>query len=317
MPDRVAEALARLDQLEPVLCAFHEVYRWFAPADPSLPLAGLPIAVKRGERRSHRSSLMALGCVPIGLTTTPDGTTPWQTWGRNSRGVTRNPWNLARTPGGSSAGSAVAVASGVVPLATGVDGAGSIRVPAAWCGVLGLKTTSSERAAVGVFTRDPSLLAIYLGTSEVSSPTAVWSSDLGFAAVDDEQAEIAWRAAAPLRPRPVDLVLRDPADDWFAGRCGPNPALDALFETTDLLLTPTTPGPPHGHDGPGARINTSLTWAFNLSGHPAISIPAGFDSDGLPVGLQAVARHGREADLVAAARAVLTSSAVEVAPSRP
>nr|WP_245848347.1 amidase family protein [Lentzea kentuckyensis] len=78
-----------------------------------------------------------------------------------------------------------------------------------------------------------------------------------------------------------------------------------MFETADLLLTPTAPGPPHGHDGPGARINTSLTWAFNLSGHPAISIPAGFDSAGLPVGLQAVARHGREADLVAAARAVL------------
>ena len=78
-----------------------------------------------------------------------------------------------------------------------------------------------------------------------------------------------------------------------------------VFETADLLLTPTTPGPPHGHDGPGARINTSLTWAFNLSGHPAISIPAGFDSCGLPVGLQAVARHGREADLLAAARAVL------------
>lgn len=317
MPDLVAEALARLARVEPVLRAFHEVFGTFAPVDPSLPLAGMPIAVKRGERRSHREALMALGCVPIGLTTTPDGTTPWQTWGRNSRGVTRNPWNLDRTPGGSSAGSAVAVAAGVVPLATGVDGAGSIRIPAAWCGVLGLKTTSSERAAVGVFTRDPELLAIYLGTSEVSSPSAVWSSDLGFAAVDEEQAEIAWRAAAPLRPKPVDLTLTDPAEDWFAGRCGPNPELDALFETTDLLLTPATPGPPHGHDGPGSRINTSLTWAFNLSGHPAISIPAGFDSGGLPVGLQAVARHGREVDLVAAARAVLTSSAVEVAPSHP
>jgi Asp-tRNA(Asn)/Glu-tRNA(Gln) amidotransferase A subunit family amidase len=315
MPDLVRAALARLDRVEPTLCAFHEVFRSFAPVDPSLPLAGMPIAVKRGERHSHREALMALGCVPIGLTTTPDGTTPWQTWGRNSRGVTRNPWNLDRTPGGSSAGSAVAVAAGIVPLATGVDGAGSIRIPAAWCGVLGLKTTSSERAAVGVFTRDVDLLAIYLGTSEISSPTAVWSADLGFASVDAEQAEIAWRAAAPLRPRAVDLVLRDPAEDWFVGRCGPNPELDALFEHTDLLLTPATPGPPHGHDGPGARINTALTWAFNLSGHPAISIPAGFDSAGLPVGLQAVARHGREVDLIAAARAVLTSSAVEVAPS--
>lgn len=251
---------------------------------------------------------MALGCVPIGLTTTPDGSTPWQTWGRNLRGVTRNPWNLDRTPGGSSAGSAVAVAAGVVPLATGVDGAGSIRIPAAWCGVLGLKTTASERAAVGVFTRDVDLLATYLGITGTTAPTSVWSPDLGFAEVDDEQAEIAWRAAAPLRPCPVPLSLRDPADDWHANRCGPNPALDDLFETADLLLTPATPGPPHGHDGPGTRVNTALTWAFNLSGHPALSIPAGFDSAGLPVGLQAVARHGREADLVAAARAVLGKS---------
>ncbi|MFD9704116.1 amidase family protein [Lentzea sp. NPDC059081] len=315
VPSAVEQALARLDSVEPQLCAFHEVYRTFAPIDPSLPLAGMPIAVKRGERKSHRESLMALGCVPIGLTTTPDGSTPWQTWGRNSRGVTRNPWNLDRTPGGSSAGSAVAVAAGVVPLATGVDGAGSIRIPAAWCGVLGLKTTSSERAAVGVFTRDPALLATYLGTAETSEPTAVWSPDLGFATVDDEQVEIAWRAAAPLRPRPVSLHLPDPADDWYANHCGPNPALDELFEHADLLLTPTTPGPPHGHDGPGPRINTALTWTFNLSGHPAISIPAGLDADGLPVGLQAVARHGREADLVAAARAVLNARPLPLVPN--
>ncbi|MGI5505867.1 amidase family protein [Lentzea sp. CA-135723] len=314
MPDLVAEALARLEAVEPVLCAFHEVFRTPSlEVDSSLPFAGLPIAVKRGERRSHRDALTAMGCVPIGLTTTPDGSTPWQTWGRNSRGLTRNPWNLDRTPGGSSAGSAVAVAAGVVPLATGVDGAGSIRIPAAWCGVYGLKTTSSERAAVGVFTRDPDLLATYLNITETSAPTTAWSTGLGFAVVDDEQAEIAWRAASPLNPRPADLVLRDPADDWFAGRCGPNPALDALFETADVLLTPATPGPPHGHDGPGERINTALTWAFNLSGHPAINIPAGFDADGLPVGLQAVARHGREADLVAVARAV---SKVEMPPDR-
>lgn len=312
MPDRVAEAMARLASVEPTLCAFHEVFRTPSlEVDPSLPFAGMPIAVKRGERRSHREALVAMGCVPIGLTTTPDGSTPWQTWGRNSRGLTRNPWNPDRTPGGSSAGSAVAVASGIVPLATGVDGAGSIRIPAAWCGVLGLKTTSAERAAVGVFTRDPSLLATYLGITEASTPSAVWSTDLGFAEVDDEQASIAWQAAAALRPRPVSLSLEDPASDWFAGRCGPNPALDSLFETTDLLLTPTTPGPPHGHDGPGSRVNTALTWAFNLSGHPAISIPAGFDSCGLPVGLQAVARHGREADLVAAARAVLRNHPIE------
>ncbi|KOV82063.1 hypothetical protein ADL03_26335 [Nocardia sp. NRRL S-836] len=310
--EQVSAALARLASVEPALCAFAEVFG-SAVDDAAavdrrvrsspLPFAGVPIAVKRGERRAHRERLTALGCVPIGLTTTPDGTTPWQTWGRNARGVTRNPWHPDRTPGGSSAGSAVAVASGVVPLATGVDGAGSIRIPAAWCGVLGLKTTSAERSAVGVFVRHPDDLALYLACREPAPVRAAWSPDLGFASVDPDQIAVAHRAALALHPRPADLVLADPADDWFAGRCGPNPALDAFFETTDLLLTPCTPGPPHGHDGPGTRMNTSLTWAFNLSGHPAVSIPAGF-SDGLPVGLQAVARHGREADLVTAARLV-------------
>lgn len=306
--EQVSAALSRLDRVEPELHAFTEVFRSLAPAaeidrrvraGAVLPFAGVPIAVKRGERRSHREQLTALGCVPIGLTTTPDGSTPWQTWGRNSTGVTRNPWRPDRTPGGSSAGSAVAVAAGVVPLATGVDGAGSIRVPAAWCGVLGLKTTSAERSAVGIFARHPDDLTLYLGAT--STPTsAAWSPDLGFASVDAAQISVASQAAAALHPHPADLVLEDPAQTWFANRCGPNPALDAFFATTDLLLTPTTPGPPHGHDGPGTRINTSLTWAFNLSGHPALSIPAGL-ADGLPVGLQAIARHGHEADLVAAA----------------
>jgi Asp-tRNA(Asn)/Glu-tRNA(Gln) amidotransferase A subunit family amidase len=70
--------------------------------------------------------------------------------------------------------------------------------------------------------------------------------------------------------------------------------LDALFSEARLLLTPTAPTAPHGHDGPGERYSTALTWAFNLSGHPAISIPAGFGPDGCPVGLQLVAGHGEE-----------------------
>jgi amidase len=294
--EQARAALARLDRVEAELCAFHEVHREAALEQArrvdqrvrngeKLPFAGVPIAVKRGERKSHRAKLLAMGCVQIGLTTTPDGTTAWQTWGRNARGPTRNPWRPDRSPGGSSAGSAVAVAAGVVPLATGADGFGSIRIPAAWCGVLGLKTTSAEPVAVGVFATHPDDLAIYLGTSDTTVPTAAWSC---FTPAEPALVEIAWRAAQALRP-----IRADDPREWQA----------------DLLLTPTTPHPPHGHDGPGERINVSFTRPFNLSGHPAISIPAGFDSDGLPVGLQAVARHGREADLVTAARAVLTSGA--------
>src|SRR5712691_619879 len=62
-------------------------------------------------------------------------------------GVTRNPWNLERTPGGSSGGSAVAVLAGVCPLAVGTDAGGSIRIPASFCGVFGLKATFGRVAA--------------------------------------------------------------------------------------------------------------------------------------------------------------------------
>ena len=67
-------------------------------------------------------------------------------------------------------------------------------------------------------------------------------------------------------------------------------------------MTPTAPTGPHGHEGPGDRYSTSLTWAFNLSGHPALSLPAGFGGDGCPAGLQLVAPHGRETLLLAVAR---------------
>lgn len=74
-----------------------------------------------------------------------------------------------------------------------------------------------------------------------------------------------------------------------------NARLQRLFRVVDLVATPTTPNLPHGHDGPGATLSVALTWAFNLSGHPAISIPAGLTATaGAPVGLQLVAQPGSE-----------------------
>lgn len=123
------------------------------------PLHGVPVAIKdltptaghpttlgswtaEGEAPRHSAliveRLQAAGAIVIGKTTTPEfassGFTTSPRWG-----VTRNPWDPARTPGGSSGGSAVAVAGGCVPLAEGTDMGGSVRIPASRCGVVGFK----------------------------------------------------------------------------------------------------------------------------------------------------------------------------------
>jgi aspartyl-tRNA(Asn)/glutamyl-tRNA(Gln) amidotransferase subunit A len=123
-------------------------------------LAGIPIAVKdlddaAGFVTSHGSAawadaapapadsilvarLKAAGCVVVGKTNTPE--LGWKGDTENAVfGATRNPWNLAHSPGGSSGGSAAAIAAGMVPLATGSDGGGSIRIPSALCGLAGVK----------------------------------------------------------------------------------------------------------------------------------------------------------------------------------
>ncbi len=133
--------------------------RWRAKA-PRSPLDGMPISIKdliltagwptlRGSRTIDPKQawhddapsvarVREAGMVIIGKTTTPEfgikGTTD-----NTLTGVTRNPWNTLRTPGGSSGGSAAAVAAGIGPLSIGTDGAGSVRIPAAFTGTFGLK----------------------------------------------------------------------------------------------------------------------------------------------------------------------------------
>jgi amidase len=157
-------SLRRIEALNPRLNAFRVTM-----ADEALaaaenvsdgPLAGGPVAIKddiavagQAKTRGSRSfgppeaadaeavrRLRAAGAIPIGITNVPELTIwPWTTTAAN--GVTRNPWDPSRTPGGSSGGSAAAVAAGMVPCATGSDGGGSIRIPAAACGLVGMKPT--------------------------------------------------------------------------------------------------------------------------------------------------------------------------------
>ena len=152
--------------------------------------------------------------------------------------------------------------------------------------------------------------------SRLSAPVRVaWTATLGFASVDPEVESVACAAvermgdAGLLIPVGVPVELNDPRRLWLEMRSSNAPdrrraaefnrvPLDRVFGRADVLITPTTPNRPHGHAGPGETMSTSLTWAFNLSGHPAITIPVGFTTDGLPVGLQLVAPHGEEAVLI-------------------
>ncbi|WP_432041142.1 amidase [Streptomyces cadmiisoli] len=164
----VAEHLARIERIDGRIGAFRTVRAQAALAEADevgargdlaeLPLAGVPVAVKdnlavRGEAMRIGSAatpdtpsgqdhvtvarLRAAGAVVVGLTNVPElcvfGTT------EGVHGTALNPWDTTRTAGGSSGGSAAAVAAGLVPIALGNDGMGSLRIPAANCGVVTLK----------------------------------------------------------------------------------------------------------------------------------------------------------------------------------
>jgi amidase len=156
------------------------------------PLLGVPIAIKDevdvvGEVNTHGTDgftesaaadcemvrrLREAGAIVVGLTLLPEmaicGFTESATYG-----VTRNPWNPQRTPGGSSGGSAAAVAAGLVPIASAGDGAGSIRIPASSCGLFGLKP-SRGRVSMAPVLEGWRGLAVHGCLSRSVLDTALW-----------------------------------------------------------------------------------------------------------------------------------------------
>lgn len=195
--------LERIERLDPQLNSFRKVLAERAlleaeqaearlKAGEERPLLGVPIAIKdesdvAGEVNMHGTDafsepapadcemvrrLRGAGAIVVGLTLLPElaicGFTESATWG-----VTRNPWDPQRSPGGSSGGSAAAVAAGLVPIASAGDGGGSIRIPSASCGLFGLKPTR------GRISLAPALeywngLAVYGCVSRTVLDTALW-----------------------------------------------------------------------------------------------------------------------------------------------
>jgi len=384
-----------------------------AAGDDPGPLAGVPFGVKdlddcagmpttHGSRwylgrppvetdAVHVARLRAAGAIPLGKTAAPEfGTFAYTA--SPALGVTRNPWNPERTPGGSSGGSAAAIAAGMVPFATSSDGGGSTRTPAGFCGLVGLKcsygripdadasryaqtavpgalaTTVADSARLldvmaGPSRRDRSSLPApgvsyedAIETLDVDGLRIAWSSDLGFAIVDPEVAEIAHAAFDALvaagslthdtrriefrDPIPVwaritgvdmwvnlpDGVWPDRADDLdprvrpgydsaakvtlpkfgrvATARLAIEDSMADLFDTVDVLATPMAAITAFEAEGPmpteilGQRVHAGMSVPFamlsNLWGSPAISVPAGIASNGMPVGLHLMADRHRD-----------------------
>jgi aspartyl-tRNA(Asn)/glutamyl-tRNA(Gln) amidotransferase subunit A len=249
----VHAVLSRIEQLNPQLNAFClvsvDAARQAAQAAEQAvmdgetlgPLHGVPVSIKdlvitKGVRTMRGSKLYAddvpvedapvverlkaAGAIMLGKTTTPEFGFKGVTDSRVT-GISRNPWHLARTPGGSSGGAGAAVATGMGPLAIGTDGGGSIRIPSSFCGIYGLKphvgrvpvypaSATGDLSHAGPMTRTVRDAALMLNViagaddrDRFSLPTShpdylqavegdirglriAWSPDLGFAIVDPQ-----------------------------------------------------------------------------------------------------------------------------------
>jgi amidase len=220
------------------------------------PLLGVPIAVKddidvAGELTAWGTNatdepapadaevvrrLREAGAVIIGKTNVPE-LTIWPFTESATFGATRNPWDLQRAPGGSSGGSAAAVAAGLVGAALGSDGAGSIRIPAAWCGLFGLKP---QRGRVSLAPRPRAWhgLSVDGVLARRVADTALFH-DVASGAVEIDQdsappppVPFAQSAATPPARLRVAFSTRMPPGT--VGRLG-NDAADAVRETVELL----------------------------------------------------------------------------------
>ena len=420
--DLVRSALAQISHVEDEIQAFAAVFADEAlavaqqqrePATLPGPLWGIPVVVKDiydvGGYRTGNGSLgapehlaaqdseavrrlRAAGAIILGKATTHE-----YAYGVNTP-PTRNPWSLDRIPGGSSGGTGAAIAARVTTAGLGTDTGGSIRIPAALCGVTGHKPTFGLASRSGVSalsstldhtgplgrTVDDAVALLeviaghdpgdpYSSTGPVPDFRAEFDRGLAgvtigvaekyfcdrltpdVAATFEDALRTLESAGATIRqvefadvelcPQVVDVVCGVEAAAWHAVQTGTNPekfgadvqvalrigatytgvdylaarraraaviaGMDALFASgADLLVSPTIAmtAPPYGAtevDLGGrtvpilAGIN-ALTVPANVTGMPALTVPAGFGSDGLPIGLQLMGRPGADATVLGA-----------------
>jgi amidase len=344
--------------------------------------------------------MRAAGVVAVGKTNTPEFGAGSHTF-NPVNGTTYNPWDRTRSAGGSSGGAAAALACRMIAIADGSDMGGSLRNPAAWNNVVGLRTTPRLVPRVGPGNawlpltmegpmgrtvddvllllrvlsapdaRDPMQRAIDL-PAELRPPDrplrVAWSDDLGVPVeasqldvlagvkrtigdlgwdVDDAEPDLdlagdcfrvlrAWASAnSPMaragRPEQLKLTIREEVQRGNELTPGEVAAayeqLATLWRTAtaffaqgfDVLACPTTQVAPFPTEWEyptrvaGREMSDYIDWMascwrITVTGCPTLSLPAGFDVDGLPVGIQLVAAHGADVDLLRAAKAIETAT---------
>ncbi|MFL5497804.1 MAG: amidase [Gemmatimonadaceae bacterium] len=368
--DLVRACLERIGQLNPRLNAFITIL-----ADDALdqakaaegeievgkwrgPLHGIPIAIKdfydtAGIRTTAAfehfrnrvptkdaagvARLKEAGAIIIGKTNMHQlgmGTTGLESY----FGAVKNPWNDLYIPGGSSSGSAAAVASGMCFATLDTDAIGSCRLPAACCGVVGLKGTHGLVDSTGILDgeEDPGEMIRWFSSPGITARTVedvalmldVLATRRDRAAGSyfdglnkdrnlrvgvgdnfraDEDVMNAFEQAVErihslgFSTRDVDIPFYDPAVGLNNIEADRNAIADRAFNDIDVLLLPTTPtAVPTVKDASSnpQALSPENTMFANYYGLPAISIPCGFDKNGLPVGLQVVGKPWDEASVL-------------------